>query len=236
MLTSLLLHAVSVAQVPRLVDGAAVSVEGVLRLEQIGNNHYLVVQTGHAYEAMFDKTDRKTVSEIQVTLDGQGESLKRAIGQEVLATGVVVLNEESPYYFNGALIQAKSVRLPDGTVLLPQTRPQTKLPGSLTQFHALVTFTPRAREQFTYKAWDATGNLLQSPGAYLSCGLNGPGDVMNCFCPDGFAFTGTGKILQGYFTKTNDPQEGFTFAQFSLPDPVRNSFSAAVECTRPSRR
>jgi hypothetical protein len=145
---------------------------------------------------------------------------------------VVALNEESPYYFNGALIQAKSVRLPGGSVLLPQTRPLLALPESLTQFHALVTFTPKAWDQFTYKAWDATGHPLPSSANYLSCELNGPGDVMNCFCPDGFAFTATGTIRDGRFAKADDPQEGFTFAQFVLDEPVRNSLTAAVECTR----
>jgi hypothetical protein len=222
----------SQTQQPRLVDGSPISVEGVLRLEQIGNSHYLVIHTAQAYEAVFDATDSKAVREIQVTLDGQGDALKRAIGQKVLVAGVVVLNEESPYYFNGALIQAKSIRLPGGSVLLPQTTPTPALPQNLTQFHALVTFTPKARDQFTYKAWDASGHFMPSSGVYLSCGLNGPGDVMNCFCPDGFNFTATGTIRDGHFIKTNGPQEGVTFAHFGLDEPVRNFFSAAVECTR----
>jgi hypothetical protein len=59
---------------------------------------------------------------------------------------------------------------------------------------------------------------------------------MNCYCPSGFAFTATGTVSEGHFTKTAAPQDGFDFAQFSIADSVRHSISEAVECTREVHR
>jgi hypothetical protein len=222
-------------QPPSLTDGAAIQLVGTIGLERRGNNAYIVIKPGQPYEAVFDTSDRRSVQEIGLALDGGWDSLKALVGQRVSVSGVIQLEPISPYYLNGTLILAKSVRLANGSILTPKLQINSVLPDSLTRFHSLVTFAPRASERFTYMTWDTQGHLLPSSQKYLSCGLNGPGDVMNCYCPDKFAFTGKGKVSGSHFTKTEAPQDGFDFAQYLIADPVRHSVSEAVECSRQPR-
>lgn len=223
----------SLSQQPRLlVDGAPIEVVGTVGLEAIGNNTYIVIKPAQLYTALFDDTDNRSVKEIGLTLDGQWDALKSLIGQKVSVSGVIQLEPTSPYYLNGTLIVAKSIRLASGTVLTPKPHEPIELPSSLTRFHSVVTFAPRASERWTYRTWDDNGRLLPGSKDYLSCGLNGPGDVMNCYCPAGFVFTATGMVSNGHFTKTASPQDGFDFAQFAIADPIRRSITEGVECTR----
>jgi hypothetical protein len=221
------------AQQPyKLIDGAAIKLVGTIQLEQRGNNSYLVIQSGKSYEAVFDSDDRRRVREIGISMDGQSKALKALVGQRITVSGVLQLEPVSPYYLNGTLILAKSIRLQNGSVLLPKTEVVVTLPANLTQFQVQVTFSPHASERFTYEAWDSDGHLLPAARDYLSCQLNGPGDVMNCYCADGFAFTGTGEIAGGHLSKFEAPQDGFDFAQFAIDDPVRHYVREAVQCTR----
>jgi len=223
----------SLSQQPRsLIDGAPIQLVGIVGLEPRGNNAYIVIKPSQPYTAVFDNTDRRRVGEIGLMLDGQWDSLKALVGQKVSVSGVIQLEPTSPYYLNGTLIVARSIRLANGSVLTPKPHKPVELPASLTQFHSLVAFAPRASERWTYKTWDSDGHLLPGSLGYISCSLNGPGDVMNCYCPAGFVFTATGTVSDGHFTKTEAPQDGFDFAQFEIADPVRRSVSEAVECTR----
>jgi hypothetical protein len=233
----LLVCGASLSQQPRsLIDGASIQLVGTVGLEPRGNNTYIVIKPSQPYTALFDDTDHRRVQEIGLTLDGQWDALKALVGQKVSASGVIQLEPNSPYYLNGTLIVAKSIRLANGSILIPKPYKPLELPASLTRFHSLVTFAPRASERWTYKTWDDNGHLLSGSLDYLSCGLNGPGDVMNCYCPAGFAFTATGTVSDGHFTKTAAPQDGFDFAQFFIADPVRRSVSKTVECARQVHR
>jgi hypothetical protein len=236
-LVLLLVCGTSLSQQPRsLVDGAPIQLIGTVGLEPRGNNTYIVIRPGQTYTAVFDNADRRSVQEIGLMLEGQWDSLKALVGQKVSVSGVIQLEPTSPYYLNGTLIVAKSIRLANGSVLTPSPSKSAELPASLTQFHSLVTFAPRASERWTYKTWDNNGHSLPTSQGYLSCSLNGPGDVMNCYCPAGFAFTAKGTISDGHFTKTEAPEEGFDFAQFVIEDPIRRTVSEAVECSRHAHR
>jgi hypothetical protein len=227
----------SLSQQPRsLTDGAPIHLVGTVGIESSGNNTYIVIKPSQPYTARFDDTDHRRVKEIGLKLDGQGDALKALVGQKVSVSGVVQLEPVSPYYLNGTLIVAKSIRLANGTILTPKPHKPVELPASLTRFHSLVMFAPHAAGRWTYKTWDDSGHVLPGSQDYLSCGLNGPGDVMNCYCPAGFDFTATGTVSDGQFTKTAAPQDGFDFAQFLIADPVRHSISEAVECTRKAHR
>ncbi len=215
-----------------LIDGAPIKLSGTLGVERRGNRSFIVIRPGQTYEAVFDSTDRRNVREIGLTMDGQWDKIRALVGQKVSVSGVIQLEPSSPYYLNGTLILAKSIKLPNGLVLAPKAQISRSLPDSLNQFQSLVTFAPHTSERFTYKTWDSAGHLVSNSEVYLNCGLNGPGDVMNCYCPDGFAFTGKGKVVNGRFVKTEPPQDGFNFAQFSIADPVRRSVIEGVECTR----
>jgi hypothetical protein len=227
----------SLSQQPRsLIDGASIQLVGIVGLEPRGNDAYIVIKPSQPYTAVFDNTDRRRVPEIGLMLDGQWDSLKALVGQKVSVSGVIQLEPTSPYYLNDTLIVARSIRLSNGSVLTPKPHKPVELPASLTQFHSLVAFEPRASERWTYKTWDGDGHLLPGSLGYISCSLNGPGDVMNCYCPAGFVFTATGTVSDGHFTKTEAPQDGFDFAQFEIADPVRRRVSEAVECTRQAYR
>ena len=54
----------------------------------------------------------KRVHEVGLRLDGQGDVLDKLVGQSVTVSGTLQLEGVSPYYPNGTLILAKSVRLP----------------------------------------------------------------------------------------------------------------------------
>jgi hypothetical protein len=225
----------SLSQEPSsLVNGAHIQVVGTVGLERRGNNAFIVIKPGQPYTAVFDDTDRRGVLEIGLALDGQ--SLNTLVGQKVSVAGVIQLEPASPYYLNGTLIIATSIRLANGSVLTPKPYDHVELPARVTQFHSLVKFAPRTSKRWTYKTWDKNGSLLPSSWSYLSCSLNGAGDVMNCYCADGFDFTATGTVSNGHFSKTDGPQEGFDYAQFGIGYSVRRSVSQAVECTRPAHR
>jgi hypothetical protein len=108
----LLVCGASLSQQPRsLIDGASVQLVGTVGLEPRGNNTYIVIKPSQPYTALFDDTDHRRVQEIGLTLDGQWDALKALVGQKVSASGVIQLEPNSPYYLNGTLIVAKSIRL-----------------------------------------------------------------------------------------------------------------------------
>ncbi len=192
----------------------------------------MVLEPGRPYIAVFDATDRRTVKEIGLTLEGQSDALKALVGQKVFVWGVIQLEPNSPYYWNGTLIAAKTIRIANGKTLTPKQEKPVGVPDSVTRFHSLVTFAPRASQRWDYQTWDDQGHLLSGSPDYLTCALNGPGDVMNCYCPAGFSFTATGTISTGKFKRAAGPQDGLGFAQFSISDPVSRAIAEAVECTR----
>ena len=65
----------------------------------------------------------RIVQEIGLTLDGQWDALKALVGQQVSVSGVIQLEPTSPYYLNGTLIVAKSIRLANGSVLNSESLP-----------------------------------------------------------------------------------------------------------------
>ncbi len=213
-----------------LVDGAHIEMAGVVGMEARGNHAFVVIKPGRSYTALFEGTYRRVVREIGLSLEGQ--TLTSLAGQKVVVSGTIQLEPASPYYLNGTLIVADSIRLADGSLLRPKPYSNVGVPASIMQFHSQVTFAPRYSRRWTYKTWDTNGTPLDNTKTYISCSLNGAGDVMNCYCPAGFSFSATGNITKGLFTKTAEPQKDFDFAQFSIADPVRNAVTEAVECTR----
>jgi hypothetical protein len=230
------------AQTPQLhefLDGAQIELAGTIQLERIGNRTSIVLKTKDAYLALFDQgTHRRMVHEVEIMLAGQYEALKQHAGQSVSVSGVVQLNAESPYYFNGALIQAKSLRFPDGKVLLPVLDSVQPLPVTLERFYALVTFSPNSpnSSDFSYKARTTDGQLLPIGPRYLSCGLNGSGEILNCFCGEGFEATGQGRLEGERFVLKGRPDKEWPVANFELPEGLQHPISYAVECTRKAQK
>ena len=222
-------HLAQAQHVEALVDGASISATGVVLLKNVGNNAYFLLKPAQPYEAVFEETDRRLIREIGLCWDGRWDEIRDLVGEKVTVHGLVQLEPVSPSYFNGTCIRADSIQQQNGVTLVPKKQIATPPPADLIQFHSRVTFTPHSPKRFTYKSWDAEGRQLTQSDAHISCGLNGPGDVMNCYCPEGFDSTGKGTIS---FSAAETTDSGVAFAQFEIADPVRGSVRHTVECTR----
>src|SRR5664279_1324385 len=107
----------SVSQQPRsLLNGAPIELVGTVGLERVGNNVYIVIKPSQPYTAVFDDTDHRRVQEIGLSLAGQWDSLKALVGQKLSVSGLIQLEPTSPYYLNGTMIVAKSIRLANSSV------------------------------------------------------------------------------------------------------------------------
>ena len=219
------------AQQPeKLLDGAHLHLNGTLVMERRGNRSFLMIRTGQEYMAVFDASDTQKVSQIGVTLDGQYESLKKLVGQRVTVDGKLQLEPVSPYYFNGVLLNADSIKPPAGPVLLPKKATAAALPPELKEYSATVIFSAK-ESSFSYKAQNADGTPLTPSWQYLSCGLNGPGDVMNCYCAAKFKPVETGQLKGKVFIPEDAIVDDY-FAQFAIPEQVSRSVSRTVKCVR----
>jgi hypothetical protein len=175
-----------------------------------------MVKTKLPYLAVFDQNDKEDVNEIGLIFTGQDQTIRKHIGEPISVIGRVQLELVSPYYFNGTSIVVATLQLADGSVLKPvQKETEVPIPNEVNQFHALATFSPTT-STFSYKVWSRNGRELTSTASYLSCGLNGAGDAMNCFCPSGFKVTGLGGMNGNRFVRTENPE--FEFAQFLIPE------------------
>jgi len=91
---------------------------------------------GQPYTALSGDTDHCRVQQIGLTLDEQWDALKALVGQKVSVSGAIQLEPPSPYYLNGTLVEAKSVRHANGTVLtrkpLSPSSVLPLLPGSIS--------------------------------------------------------------------------------------------------------
>jgi len=189
-----------------------------------------MIRTGREYTAVFDVDDMQKVSEIGVSLEGQYASLKKLVGQRVTIDGKLQLEPLSPYYFNGVLLVADSIKPSAGSVLLPQKAPMAIIPPELKEYLATIVFSAK-QDSFSYKAQNADGTPLTPSGQYLSCGLNGPGDVMNCYCAAKFKPVETGQLKGKVFIPEDAIVDDY-FAQFGIPEQVSRSVSRTVKCVR----
>jgi len=222
--------------VAELADGQKVKITGKIALERRGNRTFPMLRVEKPYLAIFDKDDKAQVTEVEILLDGQGAEIKKYLNQTVTVEGKAQLEPVSPYYFNGVAIHADSVTLSNGTVLQPVVyREQTPLPPQITRFRTLATYSP-AKGSFSYQASDSEGHSLPQGENYLSCGLNGPGDVMNCFCPKGFEVASFGTQKDGKLVLTEKPRPDLPFAQFGIPEDLKGPISKAVECARTNKK
>jgi hypothetical protein len=225
-------HTSHAQQLPKLVDGAHIRIAGLLMVEQRENRQFVMVKTKESYLAIFDADDAKQVRELGVELNGRQTELKALAGEQVIVSGKLQLESTSPYYFNGVLIVADSVRAEGSAALLPKMPQKSPpLPEELKQYRATVTFSAK-KDTFLVKAWNIDGKPLASGPPYLSCGLNGPGDVMNCDCSDGFKPVAVERGDIQSFAKSETVTGDWSFAQFSLPDPAKVPVIRTVTCAR----
>lgn len=210
-------------RIPELHDQSQVSVTGTLKVEWQGWRRCLFLKTPAPYRLMFDpqESSPRQASEIEITLEGQGDDLAQYAGRTLVANGKLQLEAVSPYYCNGAMIIAKDVSLPNGKSLL--ARPSdTAVPASIEKY----ALTPRSNWRFS--AQDASGRSLGAKNM-AGCSLNGGGDVLNCFCAEGF------KPVSGYSITGRTRDEGEDqggFFQFGLDEEAKHPVTINVECVR----
>ncbi len=134
---------------------------------------------------------------------------------------------------------ATSTKLPDGTVLTPaQERPQ--VPETTKTYLVTVTIVPRHFE-WQRGVIDLDSHRSLPASAIDGCGLNGGGDVMSCFCIDGFVPLRAGPVthplpadLWQQIPKSELPDKDM--AQFALPDPdAKKPQTFQVVCKRESK-
>ena len=224
----------AITPAPRvLLDGDVVDLRGTLRIERRGWNELLVLHTAIPYrlssEAAGDAPDPHSgpVQDIGLTLPGQDDLLARFAGKSIRVSGRLQLAPASPYAWNGSLVFAITIALPNGDYLNPKL-PDPGLALSIRHYVASATLQPRLWPRL-YTARDAdTHRPLPTPNL-AGCHVNGTGDVLNCFCTDGFhASRGLLHTAADTQTATITP----TSARFTLPEPATTPITAEVDCIR----
>lgn len=228
-------------QLSELHDGMHFKISGTLLLKHRGYSSYLVIEANQSYRAVFEPADQRNVHEIGLSIDGHTEALKLHIGERITAEGKLILEPVSPYYYNGVALQAETIYLANGKVLSVKMAEYAALvlPPSTSQYYAQVLFLPHSAK-YIYKAWDARWLALAPAQNYLSCSLNGSGELLNCFCgASNFEVAKTGSLQEGNFVEGDAPMPFISeeqphplFAQFLLPDPVREKVERTVLCAR----
>jgi len=228
-----------------LIDGAVVTIHGRLTARFQGYKRFLAITTTTPYRLMFDPAESAptTVHEIPILLEGNNDKLSTLTGKTITATGKVQLEPVSPYYLNGIFLRANSVVLPDGTAITPK---EYKAPTiSVDRYMANITLIPGRERQ--YKSWDPVTLRSLASQDISGCGLNGGGDVVNCFCITGFhasriGAAGTGeklilKDVTAYWAETGLPaDQAGDFGQVGIDESARKPVIVEVECTRETKK
>jgi len=214
-------------RIPELHDQSQVSVTGTLKVEWRGWRRCLFLKTPVPYRLIFDpqESSPRQTSEIEITLQGQGNDLAQYAGQTLVANGKLQLEAVSPYYCNGAMIIAHDVALPNGPAL--HAKPSsTNIPASIEKYVASATLIPRSNWKFS--AQGSSGSSLGTENL-AGCSLNGGGDVLNCYCVQGFKPVSGHSISVGMRSQGED-QGGFL--QFGLDEEAKHAVTINVECVR----
>jgi hypothetical protein len=213
-------------------------VHGQLKLECWGWRCYLVVATAAPYRAMFDprESQPKIVHEIPLLLNGNNNLLSSYVGKSVTATGKVQLEAVSPYYLNGIFLMTDSVSLPGGKTL--QQAEFNPSPLSVTKYMASITLTPH-RYVWGHRVWDPATSDTLSTQNLSGCSLSGGGDVMNCYCIEGYQATRIGSAAVGQKVTLEAVDEDFLkwgFGQTEVDEDAKKPMVVEVECTKENKK
>ena len=96
------------------------TVTGPLAVRQRGGHKFLVIESPTPYRLLFASTTNvapRVVRDIPFHLAGGDAQLTTYTGRTVTATGRLELHQPAPTLWNGALLQATDMVLPDGKQL-----------------------------------------------------------------------------------------------------------------------
>ena len=220
----------AVAQTPVLHDGDQIDLRGMLVIKRSDWSEFLVLRTARPYRLLpsAEAPSPELIQEFGLTLPGQDDLLARSAGKPIRVSGRLQLAEASPYYWNGTLIFATAVALPGGNYLGPKL-PDPGLPITIRRYTASATLQPKLWPRL-YTARDLDTHRPLSTPNLAGCRVSGGGDVLNCFCRDGFQPTRS--LLHTAAGAQPGTMSG-SFVQFALPAPADTPVTAEVECARP---
>ena len=228
LLLACLLCAAAQQPVP-LHDGQQVTLRGALTMASAGRLQFVTVKTAEPYVPLFRGDDGtgvpgETLHEISLANFFDYRLLYAHRGEQVTVRGKLMTDEATPYFWHGTRLQATSIVTAAGTDLLGQPR-GTWIPADLSLYHAGLTLPADLAAPWQYTV---DGKTTSEP--FLSCSSNGGGDVVNCFCGQGFHPTEVTSSLG------NGPWQGHVLndmqmAQFSVGDDARAAV-LSVTCSR----
>ena len=217
-----------------LRDGQQVKLTGQLTMEPAGRLQFVTVKTAAAYAPVFKGESGGK--------DSQGESLHAVglagysdyallyahRGQLVTVTGKMQTDNETPYFWHGTRLALTSLRLADGTDLLhPHQPPRDFLAADTGSYEATVMLPADLAAPWVYSAH---GEPTRE-GHFLSCSSNGGGDVVNCYCAQGFHAQQVESMRKGVHQKGDVVLGGM--AQVVIgEDAVAPAVRITVTCSR----
>ncbi len=227
----LLSFGISTAQEPiPLRDGQQVVLHGTLTMEPAGRLQFVTVKTTGSYVPVFKgeagkESSGETLHEIGLSGYADYALLYAHRGQQVTVSGKMGTDEATPYFWHGTRLQAASIRAADGVGLLGKAG-ATWLAADTGLYRAAVTLPQDLAAPWRYSVQGAP----TQEGRYLSCSSNGGGDVVNCFCAQGFHPIETkavvkDKVLQG------EVFGDMRMAQFGVGDDARDA-ELSITCSR----
>ncbi|MBS1814456.1 MAG: hypothetical protein JSS87_06240 [Acidobacteria bacterium] len=183
---SLLLFATLMsAQTSVVKDKQHVRVSGVVEIRGGPNKFFYVLKVPRSYTLAFSKEEGgpRLTQEIAFAVPNKlRDQLITHIGEEVTVEGEMWLEPTSPYYWNGNMVQTTAITLANGSVLRTAQRETCTKPDE--------DYTVRVTIPTTAASWhyEAVQKSTQTKliGNVASCSTNGGGDVINCFCAEGF--------------------------------------------------
>ena len=203
-----------------LHDRKPVTLRGILRPIPEGRLQFVAVLTREAYGSGLPGDAGKP--QHAVTLSGYHDyaALYAHRGQAVTVRGTVAIDAASPYYRNGLLVQATSIRTAGGAELLgtPTSPPRVAADVGVYRASAVLPADPAAPWQYRVQDRNDAHGMI-------ACRSNGAGDVVNCDCAEGFHATearlmGAGKTFRGAL---------MGWAQFTPP---QGRVELAIACSR----
>ena len=220
-----------------LRDGQQLTLTGRLTMEAAGRMQSVTVKTVAAYQPVFKgersgKDEQASVLH-EIGLAGYSDYalLYAHRGQQVTVTGKMATDNASPYFWRGTRLQVTSIRLANGMDLL-----RSQVPANEPIAIDTGTYDTKAMLPADLAApWVYTANGEPArEGRFLSCGSNGGGDVVNCFCAKGFHPIAAEALLKGSRSQGQISSD-MNVAQFGVADKEGNyqfPVTLSVTCSR----
>ena len=223
-----------------IADNQVIKISGTIELKHLGYTTHVLLEVAQPMRADFADGEQKTVHEIEIFSPSLSSAIKSHLHEKAVVEGRIMLEDASPYYFNGVALHADRITIGQKVLSTQEENHSLAVPATLQSYYAEVIYQTKLGE-FTYQAWDQALNPIENAKKYLGCSLNGSGELINCFCSlEGFDVAQTGYIKGGRFIATgkpssfdpDNPKRPPLFAQFELPEKPVATPRYAVNCSR----